>query len=131
MNQPPPCRASGFTLVEIMVVVVILGLLATLVVQNVIRHADEARLTKARTDVVAIAQAASLFRAQRGRVPQLADLTARDGDKRPLIADLPRDPWNHDYEIVEGETPGDFVVVSAGPDGAIGSDDDIRSGAAR
>jgi len=126
-----PARSAGFTLVEIMVVIVILGLLATLVVQNVVRTADEAKVTKAKADVVSIEGAAKLFFVQRGRLPKLTDLAERDGGKPPYIDALPQDPWHRDYELREGAGRGEFEIVSAGPDGELGSADDIRSGAAR
>ena len=70
-STPATCRAeAGFTLVEIMVVIVILGLLATLVARNVIGAADESRLTKAQTDVRIIADGVRSYRAKNGKLPE-------------------------------------------------------------
>ena len=124
--KPRP-HLAGFTLIEVMVVVAILGLLATLVVQNVIPQHEESKVTKARTDVATLTAAAKMFLLQRGRVPALPDLVARDGSRPPMLDDLPRDPWDHDYELLTGPAKDEFAVVSAGPDGQLGSEDDIRS----
>lgn len=110
-----------------MVVVTILGLLATLVVQNVVHHAEEARLQKARSDVVTIANAVKLHHAQRGRLPTLAELTAPDAKGDTMLEGLLRDPWEHEYRLLPGNGPRDFEVRSDGPDGQPGSDDDITS----
>lgn len=118
---------AGFTLIEVMVVVTILGLLATLVVQNVVHHAEEARLQKARSDVVTIASAAKLFHAQRGRLPTLAELTTPDAKGDTALEGLLRDPWHHEYRLIPGENQRDHEVRSDGPDGQPGSDDDISS----
>ncbi len=120
-------RTAGFTLIEIMVVITILGLLATLVVPNLVNNVEESKSTKTRTDTVAIAQAAKLFFVRRGRLPTLDDLTARDGDNPPALEHLPRDPWDHDYVLRQGRTRDEFEVLSAGPDGQLDTEDDISS----
>lgn len=130
MNQkhpPAPVRAAqaGFTLVEIMVVIVILGLLATMVAKNVIGVGDEARETKAHSDVVSIADAVRLYRSKNGKLPEsLEALATKDEKGRCELDNLPKDPWDHDYELREGDTPSDWEVVSLGPDG-VQSEDDI------
>ncbi|MCB9877695.1 MAG: type II secretion system protein GspG [Planctomycetes bacterium] len=118
--------AAGFTLIEIMVVVTILGLLATLVVTNVIDRADEARVTKAQTDVATIRDAVRMFRQGEGRLPSLAELTTADERGHVAIEALTLDPWGNDYVVREGKPPHSFEVVSAGPDGSLDTDDDIR-----
>lgn len=120
---------AGFTLVEIMVVIVILGLLATLVVQNVAGASDEARQTKAQTDVKVIAGAVRQYYAKHGKLPEsLAVLAERDEKGGGnLIEELPKDPWDNDYLLVEGNNRNDWEVVSAGMDGSPNTEDDISS----
>lgn len=118
---------SGFTLVEIMVVIVIIGLLATLVVQNVVGMSEESKVTKAQTDVVNIAGAVKLYIIKKGAVPDNLEVLAEKDDKgNNYIESLPRDPWDHDYEIRRGNTAREFLIVSLGPDG-VQSEDDITS----
>ncbi|HEX6811434.1 MAG TPA: type II secretion system major pseudopilin GspG [Planctomycetota bacterium] len=118
---------AGFTLVEIMVVVVILGLLATLVVQNVMGAGDEARETKALADVRTIADAVRLYRSKNGKLPSLEELATKDEKGRSMLEELPKDPWNNDYILREGDRPTEFEVISMGPDGSENTDDDISS----
>ena len=117
---------GGFTLIEIMVVIVILGLLATLVAPNVVHVHDDAMQQKAKADVRAIADAARMFRIQNHRPPTLAELCAPDAKGRIWIESLPRDPWGQDYRIRPGDR-GDFEVVSLGPDATENTEDDISS----
>jgi general secretion pathway protein G len=118
---------SGFTLVEIMVVIVILGLLATLVAKNVIGATDTARETKAMADVKMLADSVRSYYASKGKLPEtLEELATKDEKGRSEIEELPKDPWNHDYEIRRGNTRTDWEVVSLGPDG-VASEDDISS----
>lgn len=121
-----PVREDGFTLVEIMVVIVILGLLATLVVPNVIGMSDEAKVTKAQTDVKSIYESAKLFRVKNGKVPTMEDLTTPDDKGQAYVENIGSDPWDHEYVIRETER-GKFEVISMGPDGSEGTEDDISS----
>lgn len=129
-NLPARVRPAqaGFTLVEIMVVIVILGLLATLVVQNVVGASDEAKVTKAQTDVKVIAGAVKMYRTKKGKLPESLDVLVQKDEKGAgnLLDELPKDPWDHDYELREGNGPSDWEVVSLGPDG-VQSEDDISS----
>jgi general secretion pathway protein G len=131
MNQADTNRRraqAGFTLVEIMVVIVILGLLATMVAANVIGASDEARITKAQTDVKTIADSIKQYRVKEGRLPEsLETLTTKNERGINYIEDLPKDPWGNDYILRQGDTPRDFVVLSMGPDGSEGTEDDITS----
>src|SRR5688572_27304579 len=118
---------AGFTLIEIMVVIVILGLLATLVATNVEHVSDTARETKARTDVKLLADAVRRYYAQNGKLPaSLEVLAARNEKGQSEIEELPKDPWDHDYEWRAGNAAGEWAVLSLGPDG-VPSADDISS----
>ena len=117
---------AGFTLVEIMVVVVILGLLATLVVQNVIGAGDTAREKKAMADVRAIADAVRMYRVNNGKLPDSLEVLTQSDRGRPLLEELPKDPWDHDYMLRDGDR-GEWEVISMGPDGSDNTEDDISS----
>ena len=124
-SQPPP--DAGFTLIEIMVVVAILGMLATLVAVSVGDRAAEAREGTARTQCRLIADAVDLFLVQNGRLPELHELVEPDARNRTYLKRLEPDPWSRDYELLPGDPASRFVVVSLGEDGVAGTDDDIRS----
>jgi len=127
-------RRSGFTLIEIMVVVVILAILAALIVPKVMSRPDEARVIAAQQDVAAILQALKLYRLDNLRYPTteqgLAALVAR-----PTIAPvppnwkaggylerLPKDPWGNAYQYLNPGVRGEIDVFSLGADGAPGGE---------
>ena len=117
---------GGFTLIEIMVVVMILGLLATLVVANVVPAGDKARETKAQCDVCALADLVRSYRVKNGKFPDsLEVLATRDDRGHSELEYLSKDPWDHAYILrVDG---GQFEVVSKGMDGSENTEDDISS----
>ena len=132
----------GFTLLEVMVVVVILGVLAALVVPKVIGRPDEARAIAARQDIASLMQALKLYRLDNQRYPSteqgLQALVARPASA-PLAANwkgggyverLPSDPWGRPYQYLNPGVHGELDVFSLGADGAPGgegSDADIGS----
>lgn len=118
----PTGRQHGFTLIEILVVVAILGLLATLIAPDIVRHFRDSQLHKARTDAGSIAENARLFFARKHHWPTLLELAQPDDDGHRWV-DYHRDPWDHDYVLRQGEH--DVVVFSPGPDGLEGTDDDV------
>lgn len=127
-----PSRQAGFTLIEIMVVIVILGLLATVVVPNVFRALGDSEDTTCRTNMQAIHSAVKNYKLQnRGvrELPSLEDLvSADDGGEAYLEAEeVPIDPWGREFDIREGEGRNKFVIVSAGPDGEFDTEDDLRT----
>jgi general secretion pathway protein G len=128
----PPRRHRGFTLIEIMVVIVILGILAALVVPRVLDRPDEARVVAARNDVAAIAQALKLYRLDNQRYPTteqgLAALVSRptvppvppNWKPNGYLERLPKDPWGHPYQYLNPGLRGEIDVFSLGADGQPG-----------
>ena len=128
MNKPQnqirrACEA-GFTLVEIMVVVVIIGMLATLVATNVDLLFGDANVSKAQSDTKSIYSAAQQFKMSKRRIPTIEDLTTPDSKGRAYLESLSDDPWGQPYVIEELEG-GRFRVLSYGEDLAEGTEDDI------
>ncbi|HEY7655431.1 MAG TPA: type II secretion system major pseudopilin GspG [Burkholderiales bacterium] len=138
--RPAVNSARGFTLVEIMVVVVILGILAVLIVPRVVGRTDEARKVAAKQDVAAIMQALKLYRLDNGRYPTteqgLAALVDKpQGDPLPrnwqkYLDKMPKDPWGNTYQYLSPGVRGEIDVFSLGADnqpGGSGADADVGS----
>ena len=130
----------GFTLIELMVVLVIIGVLAALIVPNVLNRADDARVTAAHTDVSRLMQALKLYRLDNQRYPSseqgLAALVSRPTLPpepprwKPYLDKLPRDPWGRPYQYLNPGTHGEIDVFSFGADGqpgGEGNDADVGS----
>ncbi len=127
-------RNSGFTLIEVMVVIVILGVLAALIVPKVMGRPDEARAVAARQDIAAISQALKLYKLDNRKYP-----TTEQGlqalVQKPTVAPvpdnwkaggylekLPKDPWNNPYQYLSPGVHGEFDVFSFGADGQAGGE---------
>jgi general secretion pathway protein G len=110
-------RQRGFTLIEIMVVVVILGILAALVAPNVIRRVDDARVTKAQQDIRAYETALNLYRMDNFRYP-----TIRNWKEGGYIDGMKKDPWGNDYAYIAPGTRGDYDLYTLGADGQPGGE---------
>lgn len=133
--NPPSLRRriqSGFTLIELMVVLLIIGVLAALIVPNVLDRADDARVTAAKTDVNNLMQALKLYRLDNQRYP-----TAEQGLQalltKPSTAPLPpnwkryldllpNDPWGKPYVYINPGVKGEVDVMSFGADGQAGGE---------
>jgi len=131
-----PLGQAGFTLIELMVVMVILGILATLVVPRFMDRPEEARRTKAAIDIRALEQALKLYKLDNGSYP-----TTEQGLQAlvepPTVGHLarkwrpggyldkkkvPLDPWGHEYVYISPGLHGDFDLMSYGPDGEAGGE---------
>ena len=120
-------RDGGFTLVEIMVVIVILGLLATMVAQSVMGSGEKARIGTTQASVKTLSDAVKHYYLEKGHLPEsLEELVTEDEDGRTYLEALEKDPWGNDF-ILRGDTGRDFEVLSCGPDGSEDTDDDISS----
>ena len=133
-------RGLGFTLIELMVVLVIIGVLAALIVPNVLDRTDDARATAARTDVNNLMQALKLYKLDNQRFPSaeqgLEALVRKPTASpvppnwRPYLDKLPADPWGRPYQFVNPGIKGEIDVYSLGADGqpgGEGKDADIGS----
>lgn len=117
-------REEGFTLVELMVVIVIIGLLATVVVINVMPAQDTARIRKAEADIATLEQGIEMYRLNRMSYPSGSDgLQALVSEG--FIKRLPEDPWGNPYRYAAPGRGGQpFDVYSYGADGREGGEDD-------
>lgn len=126
----------GFTLIELMLVLVILAVLATIVMRNFAGQSEKARVTTAKAQITNIAGALDSFEVDAGRYPTseegLASLMEQPGNSKGwagpyLKQKIGNDPWAHPYiyKAPGQHNPKGFDVYSAGPDGAEGTEDDI------
>lgn len=123
----------GFTLIEIMVVVVILGILAALVAPNVIRRIDDAQIAKAKQDIRAYETALNLFRMDNFKYPTsdqgLGSLVTRPSDtsirnwrEGGYISGMRKDPWGNDYQYQNPGSHGEYDLFTLGADGVEGGE---------
>ena len=123
---------AGFTLIELMVVLVIIGVLAALIVPNVLDRADDARVMAARTDVNNLMQALRLYKLDNQRMPSaeqgLQALIAKPtsgtipANWKPYLDKLPNDPGGRPYQYLSPGIKGEVDVMSLGADGQSGGE---------
>jgi len=127
-------RASGFTLIEIMVVVVIIGLLAAVIVPTVVSKVDEAKVSKAKADIQSLETALTMYRLDNSKYPTsdqgLTALITQPTDPsikhwRPggYLQRVSKDPWGNDYQyVIPGSHGKEYDLFSLGADGAPGGE---------
>lgn len=123
---------KGFTLLELMIVVVIIGVLGALIVPNFMSRPDEARVTAAKTDISSIMQALKLYKLDNHRYPTseqgLGALINRPSSGpapanwKPYMDKLPSDPWGAPYQYLNPGIQAEVDVLSFGADGKSGGD---------
>ncbi|WP_068715562.1 type II secretion system major pseudopilin GspG [Vibrio tritonius] len=133
MKKRTAAKQSGFTLLEVMVVVVILGILASVVVPNLLGNKEKADQQKAITDIVALENALDMYKLDNSVYPTtdqgLEALVSKPSSPEPrnyrdggYIKRLPKDPWSNDYQYLSPGDKGTIDVFTLGADGQEGGD---------
>jgi len=122
-EQEKQNKTAGFTLIEILLVVVIIGMLATIAAINVPKYLGQGRVSKAKADVSSIGTAVQLYNMNEGKYP--ASLSALQEGNDPYMQSLPKDPWGKDYQYAVGSSRKGlrFEIYSFGDDGVQSGDD--------
>ncbi|MGY0218948.1 type II secretion system major pseudopilin GspG [Endozoicomonadaceae bacterium StTr2] len=132
--QVGPKAQTGFTLIEIMVVVVILGILAALIVPNIMSRPDQAKVTAARSDIKALSSAMEIYRLDNGHYPSteqgLEALVSkpsgqpvpRNWNPEGYLKKVPVDPWGNPFIYLSPGNHGQYDVYSLGADGREGGE---------
>jgi len=130
-------KQIGFTLIEVMLVILILGMMATFVVPSILGNQEEAQLKKTASDINGLVQAMTMYKLKNNVFPsteQGLDALVTEPTIEPLprnypadgfIQRLPSDPWGNAYQLLSPGEMGTFDVFSNGPDGEPGTEDDI------
>jgi general secretion pathway protein G len=141
-SQRKQRRSGGFTLVEIMVVVVIIGILGALVVPKLLGRTGDARVTAAKTDIATMMQALKLYKLDNQRYPSTeqglqalitkptAGPAANGWKSGGYMEKLPKDPWGNAYQYLSPGIHGEVDIFSLGADGqpgGTGEDADVGS----
>lgn len=125
-------KQGGFTLIELMVVIVILGILAAIAVPRIMSKPDEARVKAAQAEIAQILQALDLYRLDNQRYPSteqgLSALAVKPAAEpvpanwKPYLKQTPVDPWGRPYQFLNPGVRGEIDVFSLGADGQTGGD---------
>ncbi|MFT4993150.1 MAG: general secretion pathway protein G [Paraglaciecola sp.] len=130
-------RQTGFTLIEVMVVLLIIGIMASMIAPQILGSQEEAQLKKAAVDIQSLESALEMYKLKNNVFPSTEqgldalvteptiDPIPRNYQQGGFIKRLPADPWGNPYQLL---SPGELAAVdiySTGPDGEAGTDDDI------
>ncbi|CAM4287942.1 type II secretion system major pseudopilin GspG [Pseudoalteromonas byunsanensis] len=130
-------KQAGFSLLEVMVVLVIIGMIMSIVAPNIMGQQEEAALDKAKLDIQQLEDAMNMYKLKNKAFPTTeqgleALVTQTTIDPVPkrfpdggFISKLPEDPWGNPYQLVSPGEMGKVDIFSMGPDGEVGTDDDI------
>ncbi|WP_310736627.1 type II secretion system major pseudopilin GspG [Pseudoalteromonas sp. SR44-5] len=130
-------KQAGFSLLEVMVVLVIIGMIMSIVAPNIMGQQEEAALDKAHLDIQQLEDAMSLYKlknkayltTEQGLEGLVTKTSVEPVPKRfpegGFISKLPEDPWGNPYQLISPGEVGKFDLFSMGPDGEVGTDDDI------
>ncbi|EWH11233.1 general secretion pathway protein G [Catenovulum agarivorans DS-2] len=130
-------KQQGFTILEIMVVLVIIGILAGMIAPNFIGESDKAKVKKAATDIVTLEQALDMYKLNNNVYPSTEqgldalvnqptiDPVPRNFPDGGYIKRLPEDPWGNEYQLLSPGEYGKIDIFSVGPDGQADTEDDI------
>jgi len=130
-------KNKGFSLIEVMVVILIIGIMTAIIAPNILGNTEEAKLKKAAIDIQQLESALEMYKLRNNVFPSTeqgleALVTASNIEPVPrnfptdgFIKRLPQDPWGNDYQLLNPGEMGTIDIFSSGPDGQPGSDDDI------
>lgn len=123
-------KEAGFTLLEMMVVVMIIGMLAAMVVPNLLRNKDKANQKKVVADIVALEGVLDLYQLDNNRYPTSQEglniLVAPGDDEEGYIRRIPKDPWGREYHYLYPGTHGKVDIYTLGEDGLEGGKNAAR-----
>lgn len=118
-------KQAGFTLIEIMIVVVIIGILSSIILPKIIDKPNEARIQKARSDIQTISAMLDLYKLDKFNYPTTDEgINALVG---PYLKKLPQDPWGNAYLYLSPGSHLDFDLYSFGTDKKAGGNDDVNN----
>ncbi len=123
-------KKKGFTLIEIMLVVIIIGVLVAMVMPRLAGRSQEARTAAAQADIFSnISTALDLYELDNGKYPESLDvlLSKTENGKGPYLKRSPVDPWKKPYKYKTLDNGQDYQLWSSGADGQDGGSDDIKS----
>jgi len=130
-------KQGGFSLLEVMVVLVIIGMIMSIVAPNIMGQQEEAQIDKAHLDIQQLEDAMSMYKLKNKKYPTteqgleaLVNETTIDPVPKRFpeggyISELPEDPWGNPYQLLSPGEMGKIDIFSMGPDGEVGTEDDI------
>jgi len=137
LNKKTKTTQKGFTILEVMIVIAILGMMASLVVGNLMDNADEAKVQSTAIEIKNLESILDLYKLKAGQYPTteqgLEALVSapeiepipRNYPENGFLDELPQDKWGNDYQLISPGEMGKYDLFSIGPDGEAGTEDDI------